>query len=302
MFKKVACGLVLALSLSYGAAYAENEPTLDQVYKAAQSGQLDEAQKMMGTVLSAHPNSAKAHFIEAELLVKQGQLSRAESELATAERLKPGLPFANAQSVQDLKSRISSSHRISQPSAGNYQTQPENSFPWGMLLLGIAACTVIFLIMRAKTARNQPVYQGNYPQTAGAMGPYGGGMGPAGGGMGQSGMGQGGMGQGGMGQGGMAPGGFAPMGGGMGGGGMASGIMGGLATGAAVGVGVVAGEALAHQFMGGGHNAAPQTESLNSNNLSPNNMGGNDFGIADTGSWDDSSNIASSNDGGSDWS
>jgi hypothetical protein len=241
-------------------------------------------------VLAAHPNSAKAHFIEAELLVKQGQLSQAESELATAERLKPGLPFANAQSVQDLKSRISASHRISQPSqssAGNYPAQPASSFPWGILLLGIAACTVIFLIMRAKTARNQPVYQGNYPQTAGAMNPYGGGMGPAGGGMGQ---------------GGMAPGGFAPMGGGMGGGGMASGIMGGLATGAAVGVGVVAGEALAHQFMGGGHNAAPQTDSMNSNNISPNNMGGADFGIADTGSWDDSSNIASSNDGGSDWS
>jgi hypothetical protein len=78
--------------------------------------------------------------------------------------------------------------------------------------------------------------------------------------------------------------------------------MGGLATGAAVGVGVVAGEALAHHFMDGGHTAAPQADSWNSNNMAPNNMGGNDFGIADTGSWDDSSNIASSGDGGSDWS
>ena len=288
MFKNVACGLVLALSLSFGVAYAEDGPTLDQVYKAAQSGHLDEAQKMMGTVLAAHPNSAKAHFVEAELLAKQGQMSQAENELATAERLKPGLPFANAQSVQDLKSRISASHRVSQPnssSVANYQTQPANSFPWGMLLLGIAACTVIFLIMRAKTARNQPAYPGNYPQTAMS----GGGMGPAGGGMGQ-----GGMGQAGMPQGGMAP-------GGMMGGGMGSGIMGGLATGAAVGVGVVAGEALAHHFMGSGHSAAPQADSWNSNNMAPNNMGGSDFGIADTGSWDDSSNIASSDDSGGDW-
>jgi hypothetical protein len=282
MFKKVACGLVLALSLSYGVAYAEEGPTLDQVYKAAQSGHLDEAQKMMGTVLSAHPNSAKAHFVEAELLVKQGQLGQAENELATAERLKPGLPFANAQSVQDLKSRISASHRISQPnpsSVSNYQTQP--SFPWGMLLLGVAACTVIFLIMRAKTARNQSVYQGNYPQAAAPMNPYSGGMGPAGGGMAQ---------------GGMAP-------GGMMGGGMGSGIMGGLATGAAVGVGMVAGEALAHHFMDSGHSATPQADSWNSssNNMASNNMGGSDFGIADTGSWDDSSNIASSDDSGGDW-
>ncbi len=286
MFKNVACGLVLALSLSYGAAYAEDGPTLDQVYKAAQSGHLDEAQKMMGTVLSAHPNSAKAHFVEAELLSKQGQLSQAENELATAERLKPGLPFANAQSVQDLKSRISASHHVSQPnpsSVSNYQTQPANSFPWGMLLLGVAACTVIFLIMRAKTARSQSVYQGNYPQAAAPMNPYGGGMGPTGGGMGQGGM--------------------APMGGGMGGGGMGSGIMGGLATGAAVGVGMVAGEALEHHFLDGGHSAAPQADSWNSssNNMAPNNMGGSDFGIADTGSWDDSSNIASSDDSGGDW-
>lgn len=294
MFKKVVCGLVLALSLSYGAAYAEEGPTLDQVYKAAQSGRLDEAQKMMSTVLAAHPNSAKAHFVEAELLVKQGQLSQAENELATAERLKPGLPFANAQAVQDLKSRIAASHRVDQSnpsSVANYQTQPANSFPWGMLLLGIAACTVIFLIMRAKMARSQAVNSGNYPQTVASTGPYGNGMGPAGGGMGQGGMGQGGMG-GGMAQGGMAP----------AGGGMAGGIMGGLATGAAVGVGIVAGQALAHHFMDSGHNAAPPTDSFASNNMAPNNMGGSDFGISDTGSWDDSSNIASSDDGGSDWS
>ena len=81
---------------------------------------------------------------------------------------------------------------------------------------------------------------------------------------------------------------------------MAGGIMGGLATGAAVGVGMVAGEALAHHFMDGGHNAANSTPPVadawgNANN----NMGGSDFGIADNSSWDDSSSVADN--GGGDW-
>ena len=78
---------------------------------------------------------------------------------------------------------------------------------------------------------------------------------------------------------------------------MGSGIMGGLATGAAVGVGMVAGEALVHHFMDGnnpGINNAP-----NSWGNTPNDMGGTDFGIADSSTWDDSSNIADV--GGGDW-
>ena len=82
---------------------------------------------------------------------------------------------------------------------------------------------------------------------------------------------------------------------------MGSGIMGGLATGAAVGVGMVAGEALAHHFMDDGHgtaNAAPVSGGWT--DTSSNNMGGNDFGITDNSSWGDNSSIASSDDS-SDW-
>ena len=74
---------------------------------------------------------------------------------------------------------------------------------------------------------------------------------------------------------------------------MGSRIMGGLATGAAVGTGMVAGEALMHHFMDG------RVHPLNSplgNDLGPSlqdsgfdDMGGTDFGVADSSSWDDSS-------------
>ena len=83
-----------------------SEPTLKQVYEAAQAGRLEQAQAMMQQVLVAHPNSAKAHFVQAELSARQGQLGRARDSLATAEKLAPGLPFAKQEAVQALRSQL----------------------------------------------------------------------------------------------------------------------------------------------------------------------------------------------------
>src|SRR5262252_7779712 len=88
--------LLAAVALVAGSAFAQ-EPTLHEVYQAAQSGNMSEAQRMMKEVLRAHPDSAKAHYVEAELLAKQGQLAAAATELNTAERLEPGLSFAKPE-------------------------------------------------------------------------------------------------------------------------------------------------------------------------------------------------------------
>ena len=266
--------LASAMFLSNGVALADESPTIDQVYQAAHAGRLDDAERMMDKVLKDHPNSAKAHFVEAELLAKQGQMARADEELRNAERLKPDLSFANPQAIQELSSRIATAHRANQASAGSYQAAPGSGFPWGMLVLGIAVIAIIVFIMRAMNARNAAVFPSNYqPGMQGGSPspqPYGGGMPPMG-----------------------------PYGGGMGGG-MGSGIMGGLATGAAVGVGMVAGEALAHRFMDGGRNDVGNAPVADSWGNSSDNMGGSDFGIADNSSWSDSSSIADSG-GGGDW-
>lgn len=279
MIRNVTLGFMLmaAMCFSNGVAFADDSPTLDQVYQAAHAGRMDEAQRMMGKVLKEHPNSAKAHFVAAELLAKQGQMGNADEELKNAERLKPDLSFANSQAVQDLKNRIATTHRVSQSPTSSYQAVSGNSFPWGMLLLGVGAIVIIVMVMRAMNSRNPSTLPTNYQpgmQNASAspmpMHPYGGGMGP-----------------------------MAPAGGGIG-----SGIMGGLATGAAVGVGMVAGEALAHHFMDGGHsnasNVAPVADSWGS---SSDNMGGSDFGIADNSSWNDNSSVAdnSTDVSGGDW-
>ena len=283
MFNKLAFCFVFFSSLFFinQSAFADNSPTLDQVYQAAHSGQMDEALRMMDKVLKEHPDSAKAHFVEAELFAKQGQMGQADAELKTAERLKPDLSFAKPQAIQDLKAIIYSNHRASQTPVNSHQPEQNNGFPWGLILLAVAAIAIIALVMRSLANRNAPTYPGNFqpgmqnaPGSPVPMQPYGG----YGGGMAQMG----------------------PVGGGIG-----SGIMGGLATGAAVGVGMVAGEALAHHFMDGGRSDTANTSQPVSDSWSTasDNMGGTDFGVADNSSWNDSSNFADSgSSGGSDWS
>lgn len=169
-------GIMLALvALLGGTAYAE-DPTLHQVFEAAQSGRLDEAQRMMDKVLQDHPNSGKAHFVEAEILAKAGRTGSAANELATAERLSPGLPFAKPEAVSELKTALS------------HPVQARRGFPWGMFFLGIGAIFLIYFIFRSMAARSRPATYipaggGGMPGSPG-YGGYGPGYGPAGGGMG----------------------------------------------------------------------------------------------------------------------
>jgi hypothetical protein len=87
--------LFIALLLVGNVAYADNLPTVHQVYQAAESGRLDDAHRMIGQVLQAHPESAKAHFVDAEILAKQGALSNAKNELDTPSDSPPACLLPN---------------------------------------------------------------------------------------------------------------------------------------------------------------------------------------------------------------
>ena len=223
------------LTLLMGAALIATaaEPTLDQVYTATRSGQLAEARTMMQEVLQAHPNSGKAHYVNAEVLAKSGDLATARTEFALAEKLEPGLPSINPRSVQELQQALNG--RSGTMAQGSSESSP--SISWGTILLigGLALLLVVWLVRRQ--ARQ-------YPMVAPGQQPGGGGMG----------------------------------------------LMGSLATGAALGAGLVAGEALAHNLMGGSNSGGmPQGGNANSD------LGGQDFGVSDSGSWD------SGGGGGGDW-
>lgn len=158
--------LVVALAVPVGMVYAEDAPSLHQVYEAAQSGHLDQAQALMDKVLQAHPTSAKAHYVEAEIMAKQGRLGNAKNELATAERLAPGLPFAKSQAVQELKARLDGT----QPQANAAPRVMGSGLPMGKLLLGVGGLFLLIYFIRALTAR-QPVAAMGMPTAGGTVGP-----------------------------------------------------------------------------------------------------------------------------------
>ena len=264
--------LLILLLVCSGAALAADEPSLHQVYTAANAGRLSEAQGMMDQVLRLHPGSAKAHFVEAEILARGGHLANARTELDTAERLAPGLPFAKPESVEKLKRNLSAARMPESPvqasTADRVMAPAAGGIPWAMVLLGLGLIAVLIFFVRSMS-RRPVVYSGGGPGYAGGPGgmpaqPYG--AGPMGAGMGPA------------------------------AGGMGSGILGGLATGAAVGAGMVAGEALMHHFTDSGNaHAAPMPAPAENWSAPPDDMGGGDFGVSDSGSWDDGSS------GGSDW-
>jgi len=269
--------------------YAEDDASLHQVFQAAEAGNFKEAQSMMDNVLKNHPNSAKAHFVEAELLAKQGLNKPASAELSKAEQLDPALTFAKPDALQSLKSRIAGSVSVNTQPAIVHQSTPTIAMPnnWLMPVLLFVGLGVLILFIMALFRRNtQSLPSNNY--AGHAPNPS---YGPAGNpGMGSAGMGSN------MGQ---------PAAGGMG-----SGLMGSLATGAALGAGVVAGEALMHHFVDGDHNnpapqnsqpehspwSSPDNSASNASSSNDYDMGGNDFGVQDSSSWDDDSSSGSDDD------
>ena len=272
-------------------AYAAEDASMHEVYLAANAGKFGDAQAMMDKVLHDHPNSGKAHFVEAELLARQGLLSQAEAELGNAERLAPGLPFAKPATVEKLRKHIAALHapaRTSYAPAASpaaYALAPRevpassgSGLPWSLLLGGLGLVAFIIFAMRFMARRSTPVSMsgggGNYGAPLGGA-TYGGGVpyrapAPSAGPM-------------------MGPG---------AGGGMGSGIMGGLATGAALGAGLVAGEALMHHFTDGNQSSVPyEPPPVRNDVAAPDDMGGNDFGVSDSASWDD----GGGSNGGGDW-
>ncbi|HYA65386.1 MAG TPA: tetratricopeptide repeat protein, partial [Burkholderiaceae bacterium] len=243
-----------------------DDPSLHEVYQAVHAGRLNEAQAMMTQVLHDHPDSARAHYVEAEVLVRLGRAAEAQSELEHAERLAPGLAFARPEAVRELRTliaqgaqgRVNTADRL----AVSNERSSESSFPWGPLLIIGGAGLVIFLFLRAR-------------RMSGAMGPA---VSPAGVPV--------------------APGyGAAPMSAP----GIGSGILGGLATGAAVGAGMVAGEALAHEFLGNRDRDRFISDGTDGSRIALDDAGGPDFGVSDAGSWDAGSDIAGDGGGGGDW-
>ena len=270
--------LFLPLALLIGtAAMAQADATLDQVYQAARSGQLDRAQQLMQPVLRDHPNSAKAHYVEAELLARQGgHADRAREELAMAQRLAPGLPFAHADAVQSLQRQLHAPAAARDVetgfSTGGMPGGTSGGMPWGILLAIAGGGLMAWLLMRM----GRPQFAPATPSPAGF--PATGTAWPASG---------------------AAPAAPAATAAAAPSAGLGHQVVGGLATGLAVGAGVMAAESIAHRLFSNDAPSfgaqRPTFEPMPDDRVANPDLGGRDFGIDDAGSWDDAAP------GGNDW-
>jgi hypothetical protein len=284
-----------AALMGSGAALAQSEPSINQIYEAAQSGKLDQAQTMVQQVLILHPKSAKAHYVQAELFARQGLGAKGREALAEADKLAPGLPFAKPEAVQALRtqltSRSESANTGSKPSFGmdTPATATASVSPVLMLLVVAGVVGLVVWLIRRKPAAPDafggPGSMAGGGIGSGLSGPQSFGNGSFSGAApayGQPGYGQ------------------PPAGTGMGGR-----VMGGLATGLAVGAGVMAAQAIGKNLLGDSdHNANNHGANLNDGQSRgfepmPGNadLGGQNFGMNDSTSWDD----AGSADVGGDW-
>ncbi|HEU4626687.1 MAG TPA: tetratricopeptide repeat protein [Steroidobacteraceae bacterium] len=138
--------LILALVLT-SPAFAVLDPTSEQIYRAAQSGRLEEAEQMIGQVLHNHPNSGRAHYVAAEVYAEEGRASDAQRELDNAQELAPGLPFAQPGSVTALQRELaderSSEQEVTQAHA---RTLPA----WGMIVVVAGALTLVWFFVRTR--------------------------------------------------------------------------------------------------------------------------------------------------------
>lgn len=274
------CGLLLSLPVLAA------EPGVREIYQAADAGRMAEAQQMIDQVLKAHPDSAKAHYIAAELLTREGRLAQARDELKKAERLAPGLPFARPATVNELRAHLQATSLFGAGTLVGSAPPPHEDLPWGMILSVVVMIVLSFLLARLLLSRQPQVQVMSQP--GGIPGPVS--PGPVYGSAGYGGYAQ-----------------PAPATGGIG-----SGILGGVATGLAVGAGVAVGETLIHRVLDGGRRedvfAQPVEVVVGGNALAADNsfndMGGQDFGIVETGSsWDDGGIASSGWDGNaSEWS
>lgn len=275
MMKQIRVSLFAILALAVaGAVFAATEATPHQIYEAAQSGRVAEAQQMIDQVLQDHPRNAKAHFIAAELAARVGDLAAARAQLATARQLDPTEGFTDARALSALERQLTGIRLGAAPAAEVFTPVRRSSVPWGLIIvLGLGAI-VVWSIFRA---RARQAYAQNYGQAT---------LPPGNPGM-QPGYGYG------------PP--YPPQGG--------SGLMGNLASGLAVGAGVVAGEELVRHMIGGNSaNAAPLPGADSPEPPQNQDMGGADFGSQDSSSWGndsgggDSGGWGGDSGGGGDWS
>jgi hypothetical protein len=185
--KKALIGLVLA----FVSALAFAVPSEQDVRNAVSQGQYTQAQSMMSEVVAAQPNSAKAHYIYAEVLAHNGVFNKASEEAAKAKQLDPNVGFTDPARFRDFQALLEKEQvaqrqpRTSTPTYSAPAPVSSSSSGGGIpAWIWIVGLVIIGIVLARGLARSRATSGGGVPPgygPSGMQGGYGsGGYGPYG--------------------------------------------------------------------------------------------------------------------------
>ena len=150
--------VLAALGLALLAWSAFALPTLEAVQAEIGQGHYVQAETMMSEVVAAKPNSAKAHYIYAEILAHNKRFDQAMTQAAQAKSIDPSLKFTQPEkfrAFEQLLERERSAAQSAKPAAVTQAPErkaaaavtpapaPSNSIPSWIWALGGAAAALL---------------------------------------------------------------------------------------------------------------------------------------------------------------
>jgi Tetratricopeptide repeat len=103
--KRVLISILFAAAAAFSCA-AFALPTVNEVQAEVQKGNFAQAQSMMREVVDARPKSAKAHYIYAEILARNGKFDDASREAAQAKQLDPAIKFTQPDKFRSFQQAV----------------------------------------------------------------------------------------------------------------------------------------------------------------------------------------------------
>ncbi|HKT96740.1 MAG TPA: tetratricopeptide repeat protein [Paraburkholderia sp.] len=104
--KKFLVALFASLALVSGLAFAV--PSVQQIESAMSQGDWQRADSGLTEVLQAHPNNARAHYLYAQVLNREGRYADALTQVEQAKSLDPQIRFTQPQRFAQVEAKIRS--------------------------------------------------------------------------------------------------------------------------------------------------------------------------------------------------
>ncbi|MFM0337262.1 tetratricopeptide repeat protein [Paraburkholderia fungorum] len=124
--KKFLASVFASLLLVSGAAFAL--PTVQQIESAMSQGNWQQADAGLSEVLQAHPNNARAHYLYAQVLDREGRYADALAQVQQAKALDPQIRFTDPTRFAQTEARIRKDAERAGAAGGNTTSRAANPF------------------------------------------------------------------------------------------------------------------------------------------------------------------------------